>query len=150
MALRVGIDAGGTFTDLVAVDDASGRWHVAKVPSRPDDPVGTIVSALEAAELDAGDLSFVVVGTTLGINAVLTRASNKQLRPILKNIELLREHRGVRRWLALGGSWGSTLALAYAEAFPDRITEMILFGVTTACVPKNTCSPIVLPPLAMP
>src|SRR3989441_7875229 len=50
---------------------------------------------------------------------------------LIAGIELLREHVGVRRWLALGGSWGSTLALAYAEAFPDRITEMILFGVTT-------------------
>ena len=50
---------------------------------------------------------------------------------LIADIELLREHVGVRRWLALGGSWGSTLALAYAEAFPDRITEMILFGVTT-------------------
>ena len=31
----------------------------------------------------------------------------------------------------LGGSWGSTLALVYAERFPERVTEMILFGVTT-------------------
>ena len=87
MALRVGIDTGGTFTDLVAVDDASGRWHVAKVPSRPDDPVGTIVSALEAAELDAGDISFVVVGTTLGINAVLTRSGARVLYLTTKGFE---------------------------------------------------------------
>lgn len=50
---------------------------------------------------------------------------------LIADIELLREHLGVRRWLVLGGSWGSTLALAYAETYPDRITEMILFGVTT-------------------
>lgn len=50
---------------------------------------------------------------------------------LIADIELLREHVGVRRWLILGGSWGSTLALAYAEANPDRITELILFGVTT-------------------
>jgi proline iminopeptidase len=42
----------------------------------------------------------------------------------------LREHLGIERWLVLGGSWGSTLALAYAETHPDRVTEMILFGVT--------------------
>jgi N-methylhydantoinase A len=87
VALRVGIDTGGTFTDLVAVDEASGRWHVAKVPSRPDDPVGTIASALEAAGLDAGDLSFVVVGTTLGINAVLTRSGARVLYLTTKGFE---------------------------------------------------------------
>ena len=38
MGITVGIDTGGTFTDLVAVDDETGRWHVAKVPSNPANP----------------------------------------------------------------------------------------------------------------
>ena len=50
---------------------------------------------------------------------------------LIADIELLRQHLDVDRWLVLGGSWGSTLALAYAERYPDRVTEMILFGVTT-------------------
>jgi proline iminopeptidase len=50
---------------------------------------------------------------------------------LIADIELLREHVGVERWLVFAGSWGSTLALAYAETHPDRVTEMILFGVTT-------------------
>ena len=50
---------------------------------------------------------------------------------LIEDIESLREHLGVERWLVLGGSWGSTLALAYAELHPDRVTELILFGVTT-------------------
>ncbi len=50
---------------------------------------------------------------------------------LIEDIELLRQHLKVERWLVLGGSWGSTLALAYAEAHPERVTEMILFGVTT-------------------
>ena len=50
---------------------------------------------------------------------------------LIKDIELLRQHLHVDRWLVFGGSWGSTLALAYAETHPDRVTEMILFGVTT-------------------
>ena len=50
---------------------------------------------------------------------------------LILDIERIRQHLGVERWLVLGGSWGSTLALAYAEARPDRVTEMILFGVTT-------------------
>jgi pimeloyl-ACP methyl ester carboxylesterase len=50
---------------------------------------------------------------------------------LLEDIERLREHLGIDRWLVLGGSWGSTLALAYAETHPDRVTEMVLWGVTT-------------------
>jgi len=50
---------------------------------------------------------------------------------LIADIELLREHVGVERWLVFAGSWGSTLALTYAETHPDRVTEMILFGVTT-------------------
>ena len=50
---------------------------------------------------------------------------------LLEDIERLRDHLGIDRWLVLGGSWGSTLALAYGEKHPDRVTEIILFGVTT-------------------
>jgi proline iminopeptidase len=50
---------------------------------------------------------------------------------LIAEIELLRRHLEVDRWLVFGGSWGSTLALAYAETHPARVTEMILFGVTT-------------------
>jgi proline iminopeptidase len=50
---------------------------------------------------------------------------------LVADIELLRRQLEVERWLLFGGSWGSTLALAYAETHPERVTEMILFGVTT-------------------
>ncbi len=50
---------------------------------------------------------------------------------LIADIDLLRRHLDVDRWLVFGGSWGSTLALAYAETHPEQITEMILFGVTT-------------------
>jgi proline iminopeptidase len=50
---------------------------------------------------------------------------------LIADIERIREHLGVERWLVIGGSWGSTLALAYAERFPNRVIEIILFGVTT-------------------
>jgi proline iminopeptidase len=43
----------------------------------------------------------------------------------------LRAHLGVDRWLLLGGSWGSTLALAFAVAHPESVSELVLFGVTT-------------------
>ncbi len=50
---------------------------------------------------------------------------------LIADIGRLRQHLDFNRWLVLGGSWGSMLALAYAETHPDRVTEMILFGVTT-------------------
>ncbi|MEU6743407.1 prolyl aminopeptidase [Streptosporangium sandarakinum] len=49
---------------------------------------------------------------------------------LIADMELLREHLGVSRWLLYGGSWGSTLMLAYAEAFPERVSEMVIAGVT--------------------
>ena len=50
---------------------------------------------------------------------------------LIADIERIREHLGIERWLVIGGSWGSTLAIAYAERHPNCVTEIILFGVTT-------------------
>jgi len=50
---------------------------------------------------------------------------------LVADIERLREHIGVEKWLVLGGSWGSTLGLAYAETHTDRVSELILRGVYT-------------------
>ena len=57
--------------------------------------------------------------------------ANNTTDHLIHDIEQLRSHLGIQRWLVLGGSWGSTLALAYAETYPECVTEMILFGVTT-------------------
>jgi len=48
---------------------------------------------------------------------------------LVEDIETLRRHFGVERWLVFGGSWGSTLALAYAEAHPEPVTGLILRGI---------------------
>lgn len=50
---------------------------------------------------------------------------------LVADMELLREHLHVTRWLLFGGSWGATLSLAYAEAHPERVSEIVLIGVTT-------------------
>jgi proline iminopeptidase len=50
---------------------------------------------------------------------------------LLADIERLREHLGIERWLLWGGSWGSTLALAYAERHPERVSQIVLVSVTT-------------------
>jgi proline iminopeptidase len=48
---------------------------------------------------------------------------------LVRDIEVLRQLAGVERWLVFGGSWGSTLALAYAQAHPERVTALVLRGV---------------------
>ncbi|MEU4641813.1 prolyl aminopeptidase [Micromonospora sp. NPDC023814] len=49
---------------------------------------------------------------------------------LIADVERLREHVGVDRWLVLGASWGSCLALAYAQRHPERVSELVLFSVT--------------------
>ncbi len=48
---------------------------------------------------------------------------------LVADIEKLRAHLGIGRWQVFGGSWGSTLALAYAETHPQRVTELLLRGI---------------------
>jgi len=55
---------------------------------------------------------------------------------LIEDIEKLREHFGIEKWQVFGGSWGSTLALAYAETHPDRVTELVLRGIFL-CRPKE-------------
>jgi proline iminopeptidase len=50
---------------------------------------------------------------------------------LIADMELLREHLGIDRWLLYGYSWGSTLSLAYAERYPGRVSEIVISGVTT-------------------
>lgn len=50
---------------------------------------------------------------------------------LVADIERLREMAGFGQWLVFGGSWGSTLALAYAETHPDRVSELVLRGIYT-------------------
>jgi proline iminopeptidase len=48
---------------------------------------------------------------------------------LVADIERLREHLAIDRWQVFGGSWGSTLALAYAQSHPDKVTELVLRGI---------------------
>jgi len=51
---------------------------------------------------------------------------------LISDMEALRAHLGIDRWLVSGGSWGSTLALAYAQRHPSRVSEIVLNAVTTS------------------
>ncbi|WP_102222582.1 hydantoinase/oxoprolinase family protein [Acidimangrovimonas sediminis] len=69
----VGVDVGGTFTDLVALDPATGRVRLAKVPSTLDNQAFGVMAALAEAEVDLAALDLIVHGTTTTTNAVLER-----------------------------------------------------------------------------
>jgi N-methylhydantoinase A len=69
----VGIDVGGTFTDLTAVDEASGRVVVTKVPSQPRNEAAAVLAGLQALGVAGRDVRRLVHGTTVGTNAVLQR-----------------------------------------------------------------------------
>ena len=51
---------------------------------------------------------------------------------LVADIERLREHLGIQRWLVSGGSWGTTLALAYAQQHPARVSALVLSSITTS------------------
>ena len=78
--LRLGVDVGGTFTDVVTVDPA-GAVTLAKVPSTPaDQSVGVLAgwaAAARAAGLDAADVAVFAHGTTVATNALLERRGGR-------------------------------------------------------------------------
>ena len=74
--LRLGVDVGGTFTDLLLIDPARGRTHTAKVPSTPEDSSKGVLNGIEKLCREAGiamtDIGEVLHGTTVATNTVLT------------------------------------------------------------------------------
>ena len=77
MTWRLAVDIGGTFTDVVALEEASGTLHLAKVRSTPDDPAQGFVNGLEhitqRGKIAAHDVNAVFHGTTVATNAILER-----------------------------------------------------------------------------
>jgi proline iminopeptidase len=69
-------------------------------------------------------------GRSLPRIAALTDLSANTTWHLVRDIERLREHLGIERWVVWGGSWGVTLALAYAEQHPERVIAMVLCSVT--------------------
>lgn len=60
-----------------------------------------------------------------------TDLAHNTTRHLIADMEALREHLGIDKWLLFGGSWGSTLILAYAQQHPDRVTHIVIPSVTT-------------------
>jgi len=76
MSYRLGVDVGGTFTDLLLIDEQSGETFTAKVPSTPDDASLGVLDGINrictGSAIDPDDISRVMHGTTVATNAVLT------------------------------------------------------------------------------
>lgn len=70
---RLAIDVGGTFTDVVEHDAETGELRFDKVPTTPDEPTVGVLNAMEVAHARVGDVATFTHGTTLGLNALLTR-----------------------------------------------------------------------------
>ncbi len=73
MSRIAGIDVGGTFTDLIYIDDASGEVRLAKVPTTVENQAFGVIAALDAAQVDIARLDAIVHGTTTTTNAMLER-----------------------------------------------------------------------------
>jgi N-methylhydantoinase A len=73
MSWIAGIDVGGTFTDLIALDAASGQVRLAKVPTTPENQAYGVIAALEEAGIALNELALIVHGTTTTTNALLER-----------------------------------------------------------------------------
>ncbi|MCA9858426.1 MAG: hydantoinase/oxoprolinase family protein, partial [Thermomicrobiales bacterium] len=74
MAVRIGIDTGGTFTDLVGFDADARRFVYAKSSSTPGDPSAALTAVLSDPQLDEAGVERIVVGTTVATNAILQRS----------------------------------------------------------------------------
>ena len=73
----IGVDVGGTFTDLVTVDGQTGAIQIAKVPTTVENQAFGVLAALDAAETELSDVDLIVHGTTTTTNAVLERKLSK-------------------------------------------------------------------------
>lgn len=69
----VGVDVGGTFTDLILIDEQSGGVRISKVPSTPENQAFGVMSALKTASVILPDLNILIHGTTVTTNALLER-----------------------------------------------------------------------------
>ncbi|WP_026576169.1 hydantoinase/oxoprolinase family protein [Bacillus sp. UNC438CL73TsuS30] len=71
--MRISVDVGGTFTDVVTLDPASGDLRLEKVETVPRNPASGVLEGFRKADVSFGEIDYFVHGTTLGLNALLTR-----------------------------------------------------------------------------
>ncbi len=104
MSYRLGVDVGGTFTDLLLFNDDTGQSHKTKIPSTPDDPSRAVIAGTEdiceIADIEPSDIKYFLHGTTVATNAIL---ENKGARVGLIVTEGYRQILQVARSFVPGG-----------------------------------------------
>lgn len=132
MATRIGVDVGGTFTDLVFYDERTGETRVAKGPTttgRPDAGVLDVVSQAVGGPA-LRETAYFLHGTTVGINALLER---KGARVGLLTTEGFRDTLELRR-----GDRGEAMYDLYAQPEPALVPRRLRFGVRERILPDGT------------
>src|ERR671931_1489415 len=71
--MRIAVDVGGTFTDVIVLDEETNTLRLEKVETTPRDPADGVLQSFHKAGVRPGDIDYFVHGTTLGLNALLTR-----------------------------------------------------------------------------
>ena len=121
---RIGIDVGGTFTDLYLLDEASGEGVRHKLPSSPDQPhrapIAGLVEILEIAGATPADVAFVGLGTTVATNALLERKGA---------VTGLLTTRGFRDLLEIGRQKRPRVYDLFARKPPPLISRELRFDV---------------------
>lgn len=124
MAWRIGIDSGGTFTDVCLFDDATGMVAVWKVPSTPDDPSRAIArgtqEGVERVGASPADIAYFGHGTTVGTNALI---QHRGVRTGLITTE------GFRDLIEIGRQKRPDLYDLQADKAPPLVTRDLRFGV---------------------
>jgi N-methylhydantoinase A len=127
--LRIGIDVGGTFTDLFAHDEDSGKTYSAKVPTTVENQAVGVMQNIAVAGIDPGEIGFLAHGTTTGLNALIER---KGARTGLITTEGFRDVLEIMRTdRASGYDLGWRKPQAYVERFLRRgVVERVLVDGT--------------------
>ncbi len=97
MSYRVGVDIGGTFTDMVVLDERTGELSIAKSPTTPRAPIEGVLNAIRKLEIDPREVAYFVHGTTAATNAVVQRRGAKvgliTTHGFRDTLEIMRCHR---------------------------------------------------------
>ncbi|MHB1628682.1 MAG: hydantoinase/oxoprolinase family protein [Bacilli bacterium] len=135
MSILVGVDVGGTFTDVLILDDETGQVRVVKTPSTPHDQSEGFLCGLEESGVAISDIGWVIHGTTVGTNAVLERKganvgliTTKGFRDVLE----MRRRDRAQTW----GLWGDYIPLV-PRRWRFEVEERVLADGTVR-QPLNT------------